>query len=86
MNRATIDKFIDSTSTYYDISSMTNILIALIFGTIAIAMCSYAKKKQSIVLFVSGAALMLIQYFVEQTMWLVLFSIICCAVPYFVCD
>ena len=64
--------------------STSSILWALLFGSIGSGFFIYGKKQQEGVPLVCGLALIILPYFVSNTLVLVLLGITLIAVPYFV--
>ena len=60
-----------------------DLFLSILFSTIALAFCTYGKKQQALVPFCAGLVLLLLQYAIDNTLWLIISSLICCAIPFF---
>ena len=63
-----------------------DLFLSILFSTIALAFCTYGKKQQALVPFRAGLVLLLLQYAIDNTLWLIISSLICCAIPFFFRD
>ena len=63
-----------------------DLFLSLLFSTIGLAFCTYGKKQQALVPFCAGLVLLLLQYAIDNTLWLIISSLICCAIPFFFRD
>lgn len=61
---------------------MDNLVITLFFSAIAMAFCTYGKQQQAIVPFCAGLVLLLLQYAIDNPLWLLISSLLCCAIPF----
>jgi hypothetical protein len=62
----------------------STLLWGVVFSCIGIGFFRYGKKQDKLVPYATGIGLMLMPYFVESTLWLVLGGLALMAVPYFV--
>lgn len=60
------------------------LLWGLLFSSIGLGFFLYGRKQRRPVPFACGIVLMIYPYFVPSTIWLVVFGVALCAVPYFV--
>ena len=59
-----------------------DLFLSLLFSTIGLAFCTYGKKQQAMVPFCTGLVLLLLQYAIDNLLWLTISSLICCAIPF----
>lgn len=60
-----------------------DLFLSILFSTIGVAFGTYGKKQQAMVSFCAGLVLLLLQYAIDNPLWLVISSLICCAIPFF---
>jgi len=58
--------------------------VGLLFGSIGIGFLIYGRKQGAVVPLVCGLALMIVPYFVSDTILLITVGIMLIAIPYFV--
>lgn len=58
------------------------LFLSILFSTIGLAFCTYGKKQQAMVPFCAGLVLLLLQYAIDNLLWLTISSLLCCAIPF----
>jgi hypothetical protein len=64
--------------------STSLLVLGVIFGSVGLGYFLYGKKQRAVVPLVSGLALMVVPYFISNTVGLVLVGVVISAIPYFV--
>lgn len=64
--------------------STSLLVLGVIFGSIGLGYFLYGKKQRAVVPLVSGLVLMVVPYFISNTMVLVVVGVVISAIPYFV--
>ena len=64
--------------------STSLLVLGVIFGSVGLGYFLYGKKQRAVVPLVSGLALMVVPYFISNTVGLVLVGVVISAIPYFI--
>jgi hypothetical protein len=64
--------------------STSLLVLGVIFGSVGLGYFLYGKKQRAVVPLVSGLALMVVPYFVSNTVGLVVVGVVISAIPYFI--
>jgi len=64
--------------------STSLLVLGVIFGSIGLGYFLYGKKQRAVVPLVSGLVLMVVPYFISNTVALVVVGVVISAIPYFV--
>jgi len=64
--------------------STSLLVLGVIFGSIGLGYFLYGKKQRAVVPLVSGLVLMVVPYFISNTIVLVVVGVVISAIPYFV--
>jgi len=64
--------------------STSLLVLGVIFGSIGLGYFLYGKKQRAVVPLVSGLVLMVVPYFISNTVVLVVVGVVILAIPYFV--
>jgi hypothetical protein len=64
--------------------STSLLVLGVIFGSIGLGYFLYGKKQRAVVPLVSGLVLMVVPYFISNTVVLVVVGVVISAIPYFV--
>jgi hypothetical protein len=62
----------------------SSLLWGLLFGSIGLGFLVYGRKQKKVVPLVCGVALMILPYFVSNTILLVALGVVLISIPYFV--
>jgi predicted membrane protein len=62
----------------------SSLLWGLLFGSIGLGFLIYGRKQRAVVPLICGVALMIVPYFVSNTILLITIGITLIAIPYFV--
>jgi VIT1/CCC1 family predicted Fe2+/Mn2+ transporter len=58
------------------------LLWSVLFGSLGAGYCLYARKQRALVPFISGAALIVLPYFIANTFLLVAVCVVCTVAPF----
>jgi len=64
--------------------STSLLVLGVIFGSVGLGYFLYGKKQRAVVPLVSGLALMVVPYFIPNTIVLVVVGVVISAIPYFI--
>ena len=64
--------------------STSLLVLGVIFGSVGLGYFLYGKKQRAVVPLVSGLALMVVPYFISNTVGLVVVGVVISAIPYFI--
>jgi hypothetical protein len=64
--------------------STSLLVLGVIFGSVGLGYFLYGKKQRAVVPLVSGLVLMVVPYFISNTIVLVVVGVLISAIPYFI--
>ena len=64
--------------------STSLLVLGVIFGSVGLGYFLYGKKQRAVVPLVSGLVLMVVPYFISNTIVLVVVGVVISAIPYFI--
>ena len=64
--------------------TVSSLFLGLLFGSIGLGFFVYGRKQRTLVPLLSGLALMVVPYFIANTLLLFLVGAVLVAIPYFV--